>query len=153
MIEKGIALTGPLPASLFCLGYTAEQALVFNVENKGLVIVIGCGHPTIPVILDRVKQLFDEPVYGIIGGLHLPVAGGRMNAGPFNLQNIVGSDRMPWNHLDKQDVFKTLAIIQKESPTFVALSPHDSSDWAIEQFRQAFGRKYHSLEVGRRLEI
>ncbi len=153
LIRKGIALTGPLPASLFLLGYTREQALVFNVEKKGLVIVIGCGHPTIQVILDRVKKLFDEPIYGIIGGLHLPVKGGRMNLGPLNLQNIVGSNRMPWNYLNKKDVVETIRVIKKESPKLVALSPHDSSDWAMDQFQQAFGNRYRAIEVGAFLEI
>jgi 7,8-dihydropterin-6-yl-methyl-4-(beta-D-ribofuranosyl)aminobenzene 5'-phosphate synthase len=153
LIRKGIALTGPLPSSLFLLGYTLEQALVFNVEKKGLVIVIGCGHPTLPIILDRAKKLFCEPIYGIIGGLHLPVKGGRMNIGPLNLQNIVGSNRMPWNCLNKKDVVKTIQIIQKESPGFVALSPHDSSDWAIDQFQQAFGPIYRAIEVGAPLKI
>jgi len=153
LIRKGIALTGPLPSSLFLLGYTLEQALVFNVEKKGLVIVIGCGHPTIQIILNRAKKLFDEPIYGIIGGLHLPVKGGRMNIGPLNLQNLVGSNRMPWNCLNKKDVLKTIRIIQKESPGFVALSPHDSSDWAIDLFQQAFGHRYRAIEVGAPLEI
>lgn len=153
LIRKGIALTGPLPSSLFLLGYTLEQALVFNVEKKGLVIVIGCGHPTIQIILAQAKKLFCEPIYGIIGGLHLPVKGGRMNLGPLNLQNLVGSNRMPWNRLNKRDVFKTIRIIQKESPRFVALSPHDSSDWAMDQFQQAFGPIYRAIEVGAPLEI
>ncbi len=153
LIQKGIALTGPLPASLFLLGYTLEQALVFNLEKKGLVIVIGCGHPNIQVILDRAKKLFCEPIYGIIGGLHLPVKGGRMNLGPLNLQNIVGSNRMPWNCLNKKDVLKTIRIIEKESPRLVALSPHDSSDWALDQFQQAFGNRYRAIEVGVPLEI
>ncbi|MCP4723371.1 MAG: MBL fold metallo-hydrolase [Desulfobacteraceae bacterium] len=153
LIRQGIALTGPLPASLFFLGYTLEQALVFNVEKKGLVIVIGCGHPTIQIILDRAKKLFCEPIYAVIGGLHLPVKGGRMNLGPLNLQNLVGSNRMPWNCLNKKDVLKTIQIIQKESPKLVALSPHDSSDWAIDQFQQAFGPKYRAIEVGGPLKI
>ncbi|MDX2441965.1 MAG: hypothetical protein QNK40_15630 [Desulfobacterales bacterium] len=52
--------------------------------KKGLVVVIGCGHLTLQIILDRVKKLFDEPIYDIIGGLHLPVKGGRMNLGPLS---------------------------------------------------------------------
>ena len=153
LIQKGIALTGPLPASLFLLGYTPEQSLIFNVAKKGLIIIIGCGHPGLGVILDRAKKLFHEPIYGIIGGFHLPVNGGRMNFGPLNLQNIVGSDRMPWHCLNKKDVFKTIKIIRQESPDFVALSPHDSSDWAIEQFSMEFGSRYCSIEVGKIMEI
>ena len=153
LIKKGIALTGPLPASLFLLGYTIEQSLVFNVGKKGLVLVLGCGHPTIPVILDRVKRMFQAPIYAILGGFHLPVAGGRMNLGPLNLQNIFGSNRMPWHYLNKKDVFETIRVIQKESPSLVALSPHDSSDWAMDQFQHAFGPRCVSIEVGKAIEI
>ncbi len=60
---------------------------------------------------------------------------------------------MPWNCLNKKDVFKTIRIIQKENPQFVALSPHDSSDWAIDQFQQAFGPIYRAIKVGAPLEI
>jgi len=152
-IAKGLALTGPMPASLFLLGYLVEQALVVNVLGKGLVVVIGCGHPTLPVILNRVKAMLDAPIYAVIGGLHLPVHGGRMNLGPLNLQNLVGSDRMPWHSLGEEDVTKTLAVIQKESPALVALSPHDSSDWTMERFKQALGQRYRPMEVGRIIEI
>jgi len=152
-IARGVALTGPLPSSLFLLGYTVEQSLVVNVLGKGLVVVIGCGHPTIPVILEGVKKMFDAPIYAVIGGLHLPVKGGRMNFGPVNLQNLVGSNRMPWHCLGEKDVQQTLDAVQKESPAIVALSPHDSSDWAIEQFRKAFGPRYRPIEVGSAIEI
>ena len=152
-IAEGVGLTGPLPASLFLLGYTVEQTLVVNVLGKGLVVVIGCGHPTLPVILERVKKMFDVPIYAVIGGLHLPVNGGRMNLGPFNLQNLVGSNRMPWRSLGEEDVSQALAVLQKEAPAVVALSPHDSSDYAIERFKQVFGLKYRPLEVGRTIRI
>jgi 7,8-dihydropterin-6-yl-methyl-4-(beta-D-ribofuranosyl)aminobenzene 5'-phosphate synthase len=76
-----------------------------------------------------------------------------MNLGPLNLQNLVGSNRMPWRHLGEEDVSETLAVLQREDPAVVALSPHDSSDHAIERFRQAFGRKYQPLEVGRTVRI
>ncbi len=153
LIGKGIALTGPLPASLFLLGYTLEQSVVFNLESKGLVVVIGCGHPTVEVILNRAIKMFDTPVYAVIGGIHLPVHGGRMNLGPLNLQNIVGSDRMPWNGLNKDDVFRTIEILRKHNPALVAVSAHDSSDWAIDKFSKAFGARYQTLEAGTLLEL
>jgi hypothetical protein len=34
------------------------------------------------------------------------------------------------------------------NPKYVALSPHDSSDWTLKQFRQALGDKYQDLKVG-----
>ncbi len=152
-LGPGIALTGPLPASLFILGYTLEHALVFNLEGCGLIIVIGCGHPGLPLILGRAKQMFNRPVYAVIGGIHLPVRGGRMNLGPLNLQNIAGSDRMPWHGIREKDVDKAIGIIAAESPHIVAISPHDSSDWAIEKFKTAFKNRYKPLEVGSGLDL
>jgi len=51
---------------------TKEINLVVNVENKGLVIIVGCSHQGLKTILADAKNLFpDIPVYSIIGGLHL----------------------------------------------------------------------------------
>lgn len=41
--------------------------------------------------------------------------------------------------------------IQKVNPSLVALSPHDSSDWSINQFKRAFQNRYRDLKVGREL--
>ncbi|WP_457553363.1 hypothetical protein [Desulfobacula sp.] len=38
--------------------------------------------------------------------------------------------------------------MKKVNPQFVSLSPHDSSDWSIKQFKNAFGDVYHDLKVG-----
>ncbi len=56
ILSAGIASTGPLARSLFFFGWTEEQALVFNIKIKGLVIFTGCGHPTLDVILNMVKK-------------------------------------------------------------------------------------------------
>jgi 7,8-dihydropterin-6-yl-methyl-4-(beta-D-ribofuranosyl)aminobenzene 5'-phosphate synthase len=48
-----------------------DQSLVLNTA-QGLVVVTGCGHAGIVNILTYAKQEFPkQPVYGIIGGLHL----------------------------------------------------------------------------------
>ncbi len=48
-----------------------EQSLVIPIEGKGLVILVGCSHPTIPVIVENAKKVTGvEKIYGIIGGLH-----------------------------------------------------------------------------------
>ena len=39
------------------------------------------------------------------------------------------------------------------NPQFISLSPHDSSDWSIEQFKNAFGNKYHDLKAGKEMII
>lgn len=48
-----------------------EQSLVVSVPNKGLVILVGCSHPTISVIVEHARKIIGiEKIYGIIGGLH-----------------------------------------------------------------------------------
>ncbi len=153
ILTPGIASIGVIPRYLFLMGYTLENALAVNVAGKGIVIIIGCGHQTIERIIDRTLALFDEPIYGIIGGLHYPVRGGRIMLGPINIQRIVGSDRPPWNGLQESDVDSAINAIKKVSPKIVALSPHDSSDWAIDQFRKAFGDAYVDVKVGKKIII
>src|SRR5512133_3637552 len=72
-IAPGVVSTGPIANQDFLFGWTLEQSLAINVEGKGIVIVIGCGHPRVARILDRVEMLLDAPVYGVVGGLHYPV--------------------------------------------------------------------------------
>ncbi|NOY69640.1 MAG: MBL fold metallo-hydrolase, partial [Deltaproteobacteria bacterium] len=149
VIGNGIASIGSIPRFLFLMGRTVEQALAVNVAGKGIVLIIGCGHQTIGRIIDRAKALFDEPIYGIIGGLHFPVNGGRIMLGPINIQKLVGTDQPPWIGITESDVDNAIsAIKQNTSCKLVSLSPHDSSDWAIARFRSAFSDKYTDLLVG-----
>ena len=49
-----------------------EHALIFNVKDKGLVIISGCSHPgIINTILHAKKITGIEYVYAVIGGFHL----------------------------------------------------------------------------------
>ena len=148
MLKKGIASTGAIPRNLFLAGYTLEHCLAIKLVGKGIVLIIGCGHPTIERIIERTQLLFKEPIYGIIGGLHFPVHGGRIMIGPINLQSLVGCDRPPWKGINEQDVRQAINAIKKVNPQFISLSPHDSSDWSIQQFKDAFGDSYHDLKIG-----
>ncbi|OQY13550.1 MAG: MBL fold metallo-hydrolase [Desulfobacteraceae bacterium 4572_19] len=152
-LKQGIASTGSIPRCLFLMGDTLEQSLAINVENKGIVLIVGCGHQTIERIIERAQLLFNEPIYAIIGGLHFPVKSGRIMLGPVNLQNIVGTDKMPWHGINETDVQSAITAIQQINPQYVALSPHDSSDWSIDQFKTAFKEKYHEIMVGKKLEL
>jgi 7,8-dihydropterin-6-yl-methyl-4-(beta-D-ribofuranosyl)aminobenzene 5'-phosphate synthase len=147
-LAPGVYGIGSIPRALFIMGYTEEQALAVNVAGKGLVLIIGCGHQTVERVIQRAKQLFDLPIYGIIGGLHFPVHGGRIMIGPVNAQSIVGSDRMPWNGINEDDVNEAIHAIAETGAKVVSLSAHDSSDWAIDQFKKAFGSAYVDLLVG-----
>ncbi len=153
VLKPGIASIGAHPRFLFLLGYTVEQSLAINVEGKGIVLIIGCGHQTIERIIERAQELFDEPIHGIIGGLHFPVKGGRIMKGPLNLQHIAGSDNPPWDGLKEKDVKDAIRLIKEIEPQLVSLSPHDSSDWSIEQFKEAFNDKYIDLIVGEEITV
>jgi 7,8-dihydropterin-6-yl-methyl-4-(beta-D-ribofuranosyl)aminobenzene 5'-phosphate synthase len=153
VLANGIASIGSIPRNLFILGYTLENSLAIRVENKGIVIVIGCGHQTIERIIERTQALFNDPIYGIIGGLHFPVGNGRIMIGSINIQNLFGSDKLPWKGIREDDVTHAIQAIRRVNPQFVALSPHDSSDWSIDQFRKAFKDRYHDLVVGKEMVI
>ncbi len=52
-----------------------EQALVLNLKDRGLIILVGCSHPGIVNIIEHAQKVTGvKEVYGIIGGLHLTVA-------------------------------------------------------------------------------
>jgi 7,8-dihydropterin-6-yl-methyl-4-(beta-D-ribofuranosyl)aminobenzene 5'-phosphate synthase len=49
-----------------------DQAIVFNIKNKGLVVITGCGHSGIINILKYAKELTGEDIiYAVLGGMHL----------------------------------------------------------------------------------
>jgi 7,8-dihydropterin-6-yl-methyl-4-(beta-D-ribofuranosyl)aminobenzene 5'-phosphate synthase len=150
ILKPGIACLGPIPRQLFLAGRTVENALAINLEGKGIVLIVGCGHQTAGRIVERARALFDEPIYAIIGGLHLPVHGGRAMLGPFNLQGLA-TDHPPWHGVNEAEVQEAIEAIQKVNPAVVALSAHDSSDWSIEHFRRAFQNRYRDLKVGREI--
>jgi 7,8-dihydropterin-6-yl-methyl-4-(beta-D-ribofuranosyl)aminobenzene 5'-phosphate synthase len=52
-----------------------DQCLVFNVRDRGLVVVSGCSHAGIVNILRHVRRLTGvDRVHGLVGGLHLTSA-------------------------------------------------------------------------------
>lgn len=49
-----------------------DQAVVFNIRGKGLVVVTGCGHAGVINTLNYAKELTGvSTVYAVIGGIHL----------------------------------------------------------------------------------
>jgi len=153
VLAPGVASIGVIPRNLFLQGYTLENSLAIHIENRGIVLVVGCGHQKIERLLERTRELFDAPLYGVIGGLHFPVKNGRLMLGPFNLQNIAGTDTPPWKSIGKKDVAAAIAALKAADPALVALSPHDSSDWSLAQFKKAFGKRYQTVKVGRELRL
>ncbi len=153
IIAPGVASMGPIPRQMFFFGWTPEQSLAVNVEGKGFVIIIGCGHPTLQRIVDRAEMLFDEPLYGIVGGLHYPVASSREVKFGLPLQRLLCTGKWPWDPINRQDVETAIAYLQRRQPQLVALSPHDSCDWSVETFRSTFGEAYQDLLVGKEIVV
>ncbi len=153
VIAPGVASMGPIPRQLFFLGWTPEQSLAVNVEGKGIVLIIGCGHSTLQRIVDRAEMLFDEPLYGVVGGLHYPVTASREVKFGLPLQRILGTGKLPWDPINRQDVETAIAYLRRRHPQLVALSPHDSCDWSIEAFRSAFGEAYRDVQVGKEIVV
>jgi len=149
-IGEGLASTGPLTRAIWLTGPVSEQALLVNVKDKGTVVIIGCGHPSLSRLLERAAGLVDAPLYGVVGGLHFPVTGSRVGRGR---QNIIGSGKPPWQRITKRDARTALEGLEKHAPSLVALSAHDSCDWTLGLFAGSLGSRYRRLLVGEEIVV
>jgi 7,8-dihydropterin-6-yl-methyl-4-(beta-D-ribofuranosyl)aminobenzene 5'-phosphate synthase len=143
-IADGVALTGILPIFEVMNSHAlipaladlttglplrnAEQALAVNVKGRGIVLITGCGHPTLPKLVARSQAAFDAPVVGVIGGLHLTEVP----------DSVVQGD---------------IALLQGLNAQVVGLSPHDSDPPVIERFRAAFPAVYQEVMVGQPIRL
>ena len=149
-IAPGVASIGTIDRALWLMGLTAEQALAINVEGKGLVLIIGCGHQRIERIIERVQQLFDIPIYGVVGGLHFPIETSRMK---FNMQRIFGTGKLPWQRIKKDEVREVITELSRLNLSLIGISAHDSCDWTLQEFRDSFKEKYIDVLVGKEILI
>ncbi len=133
LLPGGMATTGPLARSLFFFGLTEEQAIVARVKNKGLIVIVGCSHPTIEIILKMSSILSNEPLHTVGGGLHFPVTQGRGNRLGIQIQMIVGTGFPPWRPLNTDDLENTIEALNKAAPKQVLLSAHDICDYSLSQ--------------------
>jgi 7,8-dihydropterin-6-yl-methyl-4-(beta-D-ribofuranosyl)aminobenzene 5'-phosphate synthase len=150
VVAQGMAVLPPLPAAMFWLGPVAEQALVVNVRDFGLVLVSGCGHPAIERMLSVTERVLNVPIKGVVGGLHLPV---HPFGTPLLLQGTLGNPNWPWKPISEDDAAAAIKEITARGPHVVALSSHDSTPWTYDAFGRAFGDRYRTLHVGDELVI
>ena len=148
MLAAGIGTTGPLARSLFFLGLCEEQALVARIKDKGTVVITGCGHPTVEVILEMVRHLSDEPLYAIAGGLHFPVTESRFQRHGIQLQMFLGTGKPPWQRISDDDLNHTVAYINEAAPKRVLLSAHDTCDHALDRLAGELDAETTVLEAG-----
>jgi 7,8-dihydropterin-6-yl-methyl-4-(beta-D-ribofuranosyl)aminobenzene 5'-phosphate synthase len=148
MLAAGIGTTGPLARSLFFLGLCEEQALVARLQDKGLVVITGCGHPTVEVILKMVRRLSGEPLYAIAGGLHFPVTESRFQRYGIQLQMFLGTGKPPWQRITEDDLSHTIAHINGVGPKRVLLSAHDTCDHSLDRLAGELNAEVTVLEAG-----
>jgi 7,8-dihydropterin-6-yl-methyl-4-(beta-D-ribofuranosyl)aminobenzene 5'-phosphate synthase len=148
LLAAGMATTGPLARSLFLLGFAEEQALLARVKDKGLVVITGCGHPTIEVVLEMAGRLSDEPLYAVGGGLHFPVTSGRGGVAGVQLQMIAGTGKPPWQRVTEEELERTIAAVNEAGPKRVLLSGHDTCDHALERMVRELDAETEVLEAG-----
>lgn len=122
-----IAFPEVFPLSLFNpKGY--EQGLVIHVAGQGLVLITGCGHPSMEKLVSRAEALYGEQVVGVVGGLHYLQAS--------------GAEIQPHIH-----------FLEPRQPKLIALSPHDSSPEVLAVFESVFTEAYHFVRVGEAIQF
>lgn len=62
-IASGVHLSGEM-------GFQMKEQCLIVETTKGLVVIVGCGHPGIELMLRRITGHFGKPVYLVVGGFH-----------------------------------------------------------------------------------
>lgn len=132
-VSADLATTGVIPfPDVFPLSLVDpkeyEQALVVDVAGEGLVLITGCGHPTLETLAARAEQLFGKEVIGVVGGLH-------------------------YGDASTEELQPHIQFLEARQPKLVALSPHDSGPEALEAFRSAFPEAYQPIRVGEAIQF
>ena len=146
-IGEGLASTGTIPRQLV-FGRIDEQALAIHVADRGMVLIVGCGHQDIPKLLERYDQVFSEPLYGIVGGLHFPVPEGRMKLLGLNAQRIFASGSGMFSPIAMDDIRERMNELRRRNLGLIGVGGHDSSDEVIAMFSATFGDSYRHVRVG-----
>ena len=127
VLAKGVAVLGGLPMT--SPGFGNEVTIAVNVEGKGVILISGCGHETVPTMVERLRKITDAPLFGIVGGIHY------MTSDPAVFQ-------------PKVDYLKTLVGMQ-----VVAVSPHDTNVEPLEAIRTAMPEATLDVKVGQLLTL
>ena len=120
-IAPEVWLTGPLEIE-FLGAPLSEQAMVLE-RPDGLHVVVGCSHPGIVAIVERVREMFPEtPIAFVGGGFHL------RSTGEKEIQRIASD-------LERLGV-------QKIGPSHCTGGP------AVDVFRERWGKDFVNFDLG-----
>ncbi len=111
-IEKDVWSSGPM-------GAIEEQAMGIKVDSLGIIVIVGCSHPGVDVLAERIKELTREKIYMVIGGFHLPSKSTIDNLakiaeyiGPAHCTGIEGENYIMKNYGNKYIPVKTGSIFE-----------------------------------------
>ena len=149
-LGEGLASTGPITRAIWLMGPIAEHSLLVNVAGKGVVMIVGCGHPSLSRLIERAQTVTGAPLYGAVGGLHFPVAGSRVGKGG---QNILGNGKLPWQRITRDETHEAAARLADLDVGLVALSGHDICDWSLGVFADTLGDRCRTVKVGEEILV
>ena len=66
---------------------------------------------------------------------------------------MMGTGKLPWQRITREEVDAAVALLAAAEPSLVGISAHDSCDWSIGRFRDAFGDRYRDIVVGREIVV
>jgi hypothetical protein len=85
--------------------------------------------------------VLEVPLYGVIGGLHLPV-----HPWPRHLpQALTGAPRPPWQPLSDRDIDQAVTRLRTAGASLLAVSGHDSTPYTMRRFPAAFGPGFRQV--------
>jgi 7,8-dihydropterin-6-yl-methyl-4-(beta-D-ribofuranosyl)aminobenzene 5'-phosphate synthase len=100
--------------------FRGEQALVFNVKGKGLVVLSGCAHVGIVNTVQHARKLTGiEKVHAILGGFHLVNAGSQRIAQTVDAIKQIGPDHIVPAHCTG---FEAITSLSREMPNQFTLN-------------------------------
>lgn len=151
ILMNAVASSGVIARQLV-VGRVNEQALVIDLADKGLVVVVGCGHQTLAKLLSRIERVFNKPIYAIVGDLHYPVPSGRLRLFGVDVQRRLASGDGLFEPLSEADVDAFEAMLER-SVEHLALGGHDTSDVVLARLQASFGARFRSVLVGQSLVL
>jgi 7,8-dihydropterin-6-yl-methyl-4-(beta-D-ribofuranosyl)aminobenzene 5'-phosphate synthase len=131
MLAAGLGSTGPLARSLFFMGLCLEQGILAKIKGKGILLITGCGHPTVPLLLKTRAKLAPGPFYALAGGLHFPLTKSRLCKSGWQLQGLVGTGKPPWQRITEQDLDQAIVKVKEAGIKRLLLSAHDTCDHGL----------------------
>lgn len=85
-----------------------DEVLLVLETSKGLVVLVGCSHPGILTMLQTVNRLFSEPLYALMGGLHLKDADETRITGVVEALKDLGIKKLGVSHCTGTSAVKVL---------------------------------------------